>query len=420
MPSAAFDLVHSLVASTDRVPWAVRPGLGRWWLPYNYARHGHAMDSLFDWIFWITAIAFVLVQFALVYFIIKYRSRPETRGRKATFIHGNTKLEMVWTLIPAVILALIALASKYVWDRYRYAEDYDHSKQTEVLVVGEQFQWNFVYPGKDGKLGQYLAYPRPTDPPFRGKPYYDAMAAITRAILDNPLGQNKNFDSDPDAKAGEDDDYNPAPGRPLFLPVERPIAITLSSKDVIHDFYMPNFRVKLDALPGMAGRLNFTAEAAAQSTEDLPIDDPRLIDKPIWIDSATAGAQYVPADLLANVTYALKDKEGKVIATNRDALTREQIATLKAAGVKKVTVLAKPFELVCEELCGQGHYKMRGEVYFLSGDQYDRFIAREDPKNTLGSDRSKVTRPGGAGNEPVSSTNQEDQERGRVAHATSK
>jgi heme/copper-type cytochrome/quinol oxidase subunit 2 len=391
-------------ASTDRVPWAVRPGLGRWWLPYNYAQHGHAMDSLFDWIFWICTIVFIAVQFTIVYFIIKYRSRPETAGRKAKFIHGNTKLEMVWTLIPAVILAVIALASKAVWDHYRYAEDYDHSKQTEVLVIGEQFKWNFVYPGKDGKLGQYLAFPRPSDPKFRGKPYLDAMSAIKRAILDNPLGQNKQFDDphNPDAKYGADDDYDPNPGRPLILPVDRPIAVNLSSKDVIHDFYMPNFRVKLDALPGMAGRLNFTAEAPAQSTQELSIDDPQLIGKPIWIDSATPNAQYLPNDDVSQINYSLNDKAGQPIVRGRDILTAKSIAALKTAGVKKVVAVTRPFELVCEELCGQGHSLMRAEVFFVSGAQYDRFIAKDDPKNTLGGQKPNIT-DRGTGVSPVSS-----------------
>jgi heme/copper-type cytochrome/quinol oxidase subunit 2 len=58
------------------------------------------------------------------------------------------------------------------------------------------------------------------------------------------------------------------------------------------------------------------------------------------------------------------------------------VSTLKAAGIKEVTILAKPFEIVCEQLCGSGHTQMRGEIYFVSGAQYDRFIAKEDPKAT--------------------------------------
>ena len=376
------------LASTERVEWAVRPGIGRWWLPYNYAKHGHSMDALFTWIFWICAIVFVLTQIALIYFLVKYRSRAATRAKKAVFLHGNTKLEMVWTLIPAIILAVVALASKGVWDRYRYAEDYDNTPQTEVLVIAEQFQWNFVYPGKDKQFGQYLAYPKPSDPPYRNKPFVEAMSKINKDILENPLGQNKQFD-DPEARYGQDDDYDVNPGRPLILPINRPIAIRLSSKDVIHDFYMPNFRVKLDALPGMQGRLNFTAEDGAKSTEELAIDDPKLVGKPIWLDSATPNVQYVGSSDASQVVYSLNNKSGAIIAKSRDPLSREMISALKANGVTKVTAVTRPFELVCEELCGPGHYKMRGEVYFISGAEYDRFIAKDAPTSNPGN--TKVT-----------------------------
>src|SRR5207302_1090184 len=153
------------------------------------------------------------------------------------FIHGNTRLEMIWTLIPAVILAVLALASKGVWDRYRYGEEYLAGEPpAELMVIGEQFKWNFVYPGKDGKLGQYMAFPQPSDPEFADVKGDKLVAAVNESITSNPLGQNKNW-SNEEAKFGQDDDYDPNPGRPLVLPVERPIAIKLSSKDVIHDFF---------------------------------------------------------------------------------------------------------------------------------------------------------------------------------------
>src|SRR5438874_12251312 len=110
----------------------VRPGWGEWWLPYNYAKHGGAIDSMFNFIFWLTAIIYLAVQVAIIVFLIKYRHNPAKA--KGTFIHGNTRLEMAWTLAPAVILAVLALASKHIWDRYRYAEEYDHTEQTEVMV----------------------------------------------------------------------------------------------------------------------------------------------------------------------------------------------------------------------------------------------------------------------------------------------
>lgn len=372
---------RAVAATNDAAPdmsHAVRPGFGSWWLPYNYSRHGPAMDQLFNVIFWITMVTFVLVELTLVYFVIKYRSKPG--NGKAKFLHGNTRLEMIWTLIPAVILAVLALFSKGVWDRYRYADEYYDAKQqtAEVLVIGEQFKWNFVYPGKDHKLGQYLVFPQPSDPDFRKFPKDLVLNKINTALTENPLGQNKDF-ANHEAMYGADDDYDINPSRPLFLPVDQPIAVKLSSKDVIHDFYLPNFRVKLDALPGMAGRIDFTANTTAQCTADVPLE--QAVGKMVWIDAHTRGAKRVDASEVSQVNYGidLKDAKGQPLTIlSRSQLTADGAAALKAAGHDKVTVLTHAFDLVCEELCGQGHYSMGASVYFLSKQQYADFVEKPD------------------------------------------
>ena len=82
-----------------------------WWLPKDFSAHGPAMDWLFNVIFWITMVIFVVVELLIVYFAVKYRFRP---GRKGIFSHGNTRLEMAWTIAPAVVLLWISLATKRV------------------------------------------------------------------------------------------------------------------------------------------------------------------------------------------------------------------------------------------------------------------------------------------------------------------
>jgi hypothetical protein len=234
------------------------------------------------------------------------------------------------------------------------------------------------------------------------------------AMVANPLGQAQNWD-DPEVEAGKDDDYDRNPGRPIILPVNTPIAVRLSSKDVIHDFFLPNFRVKLDALPGMYGRVNFTAMGDAQSTRQISLSDPDLvahakraaeIDRRkaerearktadpaleipeirgtlndqayrIWIDAKTPGAIRSDNAEVSQITYSINGRgaDGKtaVPVQNAQRLTLETITALQAAGVQEVTAVTKPFELVCEELCGQGHYSMRGELILVSPEQYESF-----------------------------------------------
>src|SRR5205807_6883849 len=109
----------------------------------------------------ITMAVFVAVEVLIVWFMIKYRRRPDKA--KAIFTHGNTRLEMAWTLIPAAIFLLLAMWSKQVWDNYRYSPVAQDKNLYHILVIGEQFKWNVIYPGPDGKLGRYLIYPKPTD-----------------------------------------------------------------------------------------------------------------------------------------------------------------------------------------------------------------------------------------------------------------
>src|SRR5207253_2191709 len=136
-------------------------GWRQWWLPPVRSTHGDQIDVLFYWTFWITMITFVAVEATLVVFLIKYRHNPNrTKGQ---FTHGNTRLEMCWTLAPAVIFIALAVANKGVWEHLRFNPDGHRADKATILVVGQQFKWNVVYPGPDGKLGRYLMFPKPTD-----------------------------------------------------------------------------------------------------------------------------------------------------------------------------------------------------------------------------------------------------------------
>ena len=163
------------------------------WLPENVSTYGHEIDSLFYLIYYITAVAFVLVTVLMIVFLIKYRAQP---GRRAVYSHGNTTLEIIWTVIPAVILIVLSFMSVDTWARIKRnppATDF------EIKVVAKQFNWDVSYPGPDGKLG--------TDDDIK-------------------------FDND------------------VHVPVNKVVRVHLGSSDVIHSFFIPNLRFKQDAVPG--------------------------------------------------------------------------------------------------------------------------------------------------------------------------
>ncbi len=397
--SAALALAAAALPLATPAAALAKEGYRHWWLPEDHSVHGYQFDALFNWTFWITTVAFVLVQVALIVFLIKYRGRPDRK--KAIFTHGNTRLEMAWTLAPAVILAGLAVANKGVWDRLRFNPDAQREDVTNVLVIGQQFKWNIVYPGPDGKIGRYLIYPRPTDTKWPdGKshqsvagpallPYPQAVQAINSYIdQENALG--KDF-TDPD---GKDDVWQTALGREMVIPVNRPVQVHLGSKDVIHSFFLPNFRVKLDAVPGIRGKIAFTPTKTSESKaletlKKYTLDDlAKALDKPetkelaIRIDETSPGPaeaknqdrtgwRYVdPADKKKVKSSIIRNAAG----FPADPELRKAIfEKLKTAGITEVQAYVPGYwDIVCEELCGQGHYTMQGRLVVVDGAEYDK------------------------------------------------
>jgi heme/copper-type cytochrome/quinol oxidase subunit 2 len=385
---AATLIVPALAGAAD-----LSGGWGDWWLPPDRSKHGHSIDSLFVVTFWITMVTFVAVELCLVVFLIKYRHRPDKK--KATFTHGNTRLEMAWTIAPAIILALLAVANKGAWDAIRFNPDADNPNRALILVIGEQFKWNVIYPGPDGKLGRYLIFPKPTDKRWPGgitfppgskikgpaeMKYDDAVKAINAYIAqENPLG--KDFD-DP---TGKDDDFEKSPGRAIYIPADRPVEVQLSSKDVIHDFFLPNFRVKLDAVPGMRGKLVFTATMTSKQRElvsrrVIKIDDlaailnrPKPPDLYISISKDSPGAVKDPKKDEYLYVEDPKAAKPRTIIRNDQPLTADRVVKLKTAGVTEVGAYEPgSWDLVCEELCGANHYTMRGQIFVLDSDEYNK------------------------------------------------
>lgn len=201
---------------------------------------GFDIDRLYWGILLLTGAVFIAVQFLLLYFTFRYRAVP---GGKAKFIHGNNKLEATWTIIPSVILVLIAALSKSTWNEIRYDAPTGEDA-VRIECIAQQFAWYFRYPGNDGKFG-----PR------------DAVK-LAEARANNDLSDPIMVDRETippgwtgEAPPGADDYTNLAE---LRIPADRPVRILLTSNDVLHSFFVPEFRVKHDAVPGMnGGRLWF-------------------------------------------------------------------------------------------------------------------------------------------------------------------
>ncbi|HSJ15143.1 MAG TPA: cytochrome c oxidase subunit II [Longimicrobiales bacterium] len=184
---------------------------GFWRLPANISTFGAEIDSMFLLIAVITGIVFVAVEVVLIFFLIRYRWRPE---RKAFHTHGNSRLEMIWTGATAVIVVIIGMMSRGLWldikDERRFPP-----AGLEVIVTAKQFEWNVTYPGADNRLG----------------------------TADDFVTRNQ-----------------------LHVPANIPVHLVLRSEDVIHSFYLPELRLKQDAVPGMDIRAWFEATQPGQYT----------------------------------------------------------------------------------------------------------------------------------------------------------
>jgi cytochrome c oxidase subunit 2 len=203
----------------------------KWRLPESVAAHSAMIDGQFKITMAVIGVGFLLTHAALGYAVWRYRAKE---GERASHSQGNARVEVILAAITGVIFIALAITGQRVWAQLRLNQAPPDAVQVEA--VAQQFVWNFRQPGADGKFGR-------TDP----KLYNDADNSI--GARPGPLG------IDPNDPASKDDIVTPA----LVAPVNRPISLTLRSKDVIHDFYVPTLRLKQDAVPGMKINIHFTA-----------------------------------------------------------------------------------------------------------------------------------------------------------------
>jgi len=167
------------------------------WFPENVSTYGGEIDSLFSFVAYITGIWLFLTLGALLLFLTRYRFRE---GRRAVYVRGDTLRQAAWTLLPLLVVVLLD-----IWIDLRNAPVWARVKQSlppspvRVQVTAKQFNWEMVYPGPDGQFG----------------------------TADDLQLENE-----------------------LHVPVGKVVRVTLKAKDVIHSFFLPNLRLKQDAVPG--------------------------------------------------------------------------------------------------------------------------------------------------------------------------
>lgn len=189
-----------------------------------------------DHLFWITmaitVFAFIIISIAMFWFTFKYQYNE---NRRAEFISDNHKLEIIWTIVPAIVLALLIFRGLRVWNDITGPANAD----AEVIeLIGQQFAWTARYPGvKDNTLGK-VDY-KLTDP-------------------SNEFGLDlRDVNSHDDFKS-----------LALHLPVGKQVLLKIRAKDVLHSVYLPHFRVKMDAVPGMITQFKFIPTKTTQQMRE--------------------------------------------------------------------------------------------------------------------------------------------------------
>lgn len=237
------------------------------WLPPQASAHAPEIDLVLTLVHWLMLVLFVGWGAYFVWVLVRFRERrqpaPDTgqlRGRPALWT------EIAIVIAEGVLLVAIALP---IWFRQTSAAPADDPSAVVVRIVAEQFAWNVHYPGADGRFGETKA------------------SLVTPT---NPVGLDRSSISGADDIVTLDD---------LHVPINRPVVIQLSAKDVIHSFGVPAMRVKADAIPGLLS--------------------------PVWFTPTVAGR----------------------------------------------------FDIACSQLCGLGHFRMKGVLTVESEAEYQAFLASE-------------------------------------------
>lgn len=293
------------------------------WLPINISSFGEGVDNLFTLIYWITFVVFVLVMATLVFFLINYRHRE---GVRATYIEGSTKLEIIWTAATTIIVFGLAMLSFPQWNNIKSPSEFPQNPDLVVQVRAKQFNWKMIHPGNDGEFN-------------------------TESGRDNELGTVD--DPGDDLKKLDQ----------LHVPVHKTVHVRLISEDVIHSFFVPQLRLKQDALPNRFFDVWF-------DTNKIDVNPIKNIEnirsKGCYTGTLTFSDANTPA-VTGNIVFETDDE----LIVSVDG----ELNTIKKADVEQLDVTVWRYEIPCAELCGFGHSTMVGHLYVHTQESYDAWVA---------------------------------------------
>ncbi len=265
------------------------------------SEHGSQLDRLFNITLFFTGLVFVITHIFLFWFAYKYQGKS---GRKALFFSHDNKLEIIWTAVPAVVMTFLVVGGLDAWNTVM-ADVSPDEEYIEIEATGMQFLWTMRYPGPDGVLGTKN---------------YKLITPLNQLGVD--FSDDKSLDDVVSAAAGEI----------IKLPVGKKVRVRITARDVLHNFDLPHFRVKMDAIPGIPTYFVFTPSVTTEEyRERLGALDKN--GKPLYPE------WHLPSD-----------------PTDPGSKPRWQ---------------AFHYELACAELCGSGHYSMRRIVEIVSQEEYD-------------------------------------------------
>ncbi len=275
----AFLLISFLIAGLVGVWWCNDLYYQKTLFPQGAASEmGEKIDLMLYITIAVTGVVFVITQILLFWFAFKYQEKDDN---KVYYFPHNTKLELLWTTVPAIFLTVLVVFGLKYWFKITS----DAPKDAVVVeVTGHQFGWEFRYPGPDNILGK-------------------KNFKLTKGA--NSLGVDFN---DP---ASLDDIHV---GATMHIPVNKPIKFVINAQDVIHDVGLSHFRMKMDAVPGIPTTLWFT---------------------PIYTT-----------------------EEMKVRSGNPNFV----------------------YEISCDQICGKGHFSMRGVIIVESEADYKKWLATQEPE----------------------------------------